>query len=166
MRAALANAGLTTADVDVVEAHGTATTLGDPIEAQALLATMARTGTSRCCSAPTGSNIGHTQAVARTGRCHRNHPGDAPRRRPGHPAHGRLRPHVDWAAGAVRPVAENTDWPDTDRPPRGVVVRRERTNAHVILEQGRRGNWPEPRATGAGLVSAGRKPDCGRRRRN
>ncbi|WP_206283080.1 beta-ketoacyl synthase N-terminal-like domain-containing protein, partial [Streptomyces chilikensis] len=39
IRAALTDAGLTTADVDVVEAHGTGTKLGDPIEAQALLAT-------------------------------------------------------------------------------------------------------------------------------
>ncbi|KOV55545.1 hypothetical protein ADL00_29320, partial [Streptomyces sp. AS58] len=38
IRAALANAGLTTNDVDAVEAHGTGTRLGDPIEAQALLA--------------------------------------------------------------------------------------------------------------------------------
>ncbi len=39
IRAALAAARLTPAEVDAVEAHGTGTVLGDPIEAQALLAT-------------------------------------------------------------------------------------------------------------------------------
>ena len=39
IRAAFADAGLSTVDVDVVEAHGTGTTLGDPIEALAIVST-------------------------------------------------------------------------------------------------------------------------------
>ncbi|MEU9003055.1 beta-ketoacyl synthase N-terminal-like domain-containing protein, partial [Streptomyces sp. NPDC048551] len=69
IRAALANARVQPADVDVVEAHGTGTTLGDPIEAQALLATY---GQDRDPAGPLWlgslkSNIGHTQAAGGVG---------------------------------------------------------------------------------------------------
>ena len=68
IRAALASAGLTSADVDVVEAHGTATTLGDPIEAQALLATYGQGRPSGAAAVGGLDQIEHGSYPGRGGR--------------------------------------------------------------------------------------------------
>ena len=67
LRAALADARLDAADVDVVECHGTGTSLGDPIEVQALDAVYGQArpeDRGRLKLGAVKTNVGHLEAAA------------------------------------------------------------------------------------------------------
>ncbi|MEY9930255.1 acyl transferase domain-containing protein/acyl carrier protein [Catenulispora sp. GP43] len=160
--AALADAGLDTADVDAVEAHGTGTPLGDPIEASALAATYGR---GRKADDPlwlgaSKSIFGHTQAAAglagilkmvmamRHGVLPPTLHADV------------LSPHVDWESEALSLVTAEQEWTRRGGPRRCAVSAfgLSGTNAHVVLEEAPdAADAPEP-SGGEGPVPGHTRP--------
>jgi acyl transferase domain-containing protein len=138
-RLALADAGLTTADVDMLEAHGTGTAIGDAIEAQAVLSTY---GADRPADRPLllgtlKGNLGHPQAAAGVAGILKALLAMRHGRVPATLHTGRPTSLVSWKKGTVRLAAEAVDWPRGDRPRRAAVSAFgiSGTNAHVVLEE-------------------------------
>jgi phthiocerol/phenolphthiocerol synthesis type-I polyketide synthase B len=139
LRAACGSAGVAAHDVDYVETHGTGTLLGDPIEARALGTVL---GKGRPVQAPlligaVKSNLGHLEAAAgiagfikavlavERGSIPPNLGFETPN------------PHIPFDQMRLKVVAEQLDWPQTQRPRRAGVSAFGfgGTNAHVVVEQ-------------------------------
>ncbi|WP_394836500.1 SDR family NAD(P)-dependent oxidoreductase [Pendulispora rubella] len=150
LRAALEDARLRAADVDVVECHGTGTALGDPIEVQALAAVY---GEGREAERPlllgaVKTNIGHLESaaglagVAKMIACLQH--GALPATLHTTPRNG----HIDWDALPVRVVDSLVPWGVGDRVRRAGVSAfgLSGTNAHVIVEEAAALPHPSPPA--------------------
>ena len=113
------NAGVSLADIQFFEAHGTATVLGDPVEIEGLRRAFARQGAHREQKALIGSvkgNLGHLDAaagaagLAKAVLCLEN--GLVPPQ----PHFERPNPHIDFEAAPVRVAQMLEPLPPQERP--------------------------------------------------
>ena len=134
IREAQAQAGVTSADVQLIEAHGTGTALGDPIEVLALRAVFETDRDSPCYLSATKANIGHLEAAAGiAGLC----------KVVLAMRHGVIPPQVHFAAlnprmdlgSTFRIATASQPWPTAARRLAGVsAFGFGGTNAHIVVE--------------------------------
>jgi acyl transferase domain-containing protein len=139
IRAAVADAGLSPADIAYVEAHGTGTKLGDPIEVRALGAALC---VGRSADAPlligsAKTNFGHLESAAGVAGVIKVVLALDKEYIPPHLHLHEPSPHIDWQRHPVQVVTQGRPWA------RGPAMRRagvssfgfSGTNAHVVLEE-------------------------------
>ncbi|MEV0251183.1 amino acid adenylation domain-containing protein [Nocardia sp. NPDC050712] len=137
---ALADARLSTADIQVVEAHGTGTEVGDPTEVAALAATYGRVRTTDrpLWIGSLKSNFGHTQAGSGVAGVIKMVESIRRGILPATAHYDLPSPAIDWSAGTVRVANELVAWPaEPEAPRRGAVSSNgiSGVNCHVVIEQ-------------------------------
>ncbi len=153
---ALANAGVTGAQVGYVETHGTGTALGDPIEIEALSVVMGqpRPAGERCVLGAGKSNIGHAEGAAGVAGVIKavlslQHKAMAP------VVHfQRLNPHISLEGTPFEIPTSLRPW-EANGAPRLAGVSSfgwSGTNAHVVLEEAPAVEDPESGASGPWLL--------------
>ncbi|MEW5812160.1 MAG: type I polyketide synthase [Actinomycetota bacterium] len=154
----LARAGLTGADVDYLEAHGTGTPLGDPIEVQAAAAAYGDSRSQPLLMGSVKTNIGHTESASGAAGLikvvlslqHEMLPKSLHFDTPS--------PHIPWDTLPVQVLGDATPWQTNGRPRRAGVSSFgfTGTNAHVLVEEApvaaTSGTAPAPQ-DGQGAVS-------------
>ncbi|MGW5348840.1 type I polyketide synthase, partial [Streptomyces sp. NPDC004050] len=137
---ALRAAGLTPADIDAIEAHGTGTTLGDPIEAGALAEVF---GSDRDAKRPvylgsSKSNIGHAQAAAGVVGVMKMVLALQNETLPKTLYADEPSPHIEWDGSGLQLLNEARPWERGAERARRAGVSSfglSGTNAHVIVEE-------------------------------
>jgi acyl transferase domain-containing protein/trans-aconitate methyltransferase len=139
IRAALRDGGVSPADVDYVETHGTGTKLGDPIELQALAAAY---GDGRAADRPllVGSvktNIGHLEAAAGLAGLIKGVLALRHEALPPHRNFSTPNPLVAWERLPIEVVQTLRPWPRSDRPRRFGLsgFGFSGSNAHLVIEE-------------------------------
>ncbi|MFE3557064.1 acyltransferase domain-containing protein [Streptomyces sp. NPDC059193] len=139
LRAACRQAGISPAEVQYVETHGTGTALGDPVEASALGAVYGR---GRDEDAPlrigsVKSNIGHLEAAAGIAGVVKTALALRHRRIPPSIHFETPNPHIPFEDLRLRVTAAEEPWPHTGQRPARAGVSAfgwGGTNVHVVLE--------------------------------
>ena len=149
IRRALANAGVSPADIGYVEAHGTGTRLGDPIEVHALKAVFDAGETQN--PLRTGSvktNIGHLEAAAGVAGLIKTILTLAQGEIPPHLHFQELNPHISLEDSRLAVGGTGHNWPRDEQPRLAGVSSFGfgGTNAHVIVQEAPPAAADEPTA--------------------
>ena len=138
MNEALSDAGVTPAEVDYIEAHGTGTTVGDPIEINAVAAAYARDREAEhpLLVGSVKTNLGHLESAAGIAGLIK---AVLVVNRGVIPKHLHFRdpnPSLDWDRLPIRVTSEASEWPDGNGRPRLAGVNSfgiSGTNSHLIV---------------------------------